>query len=55
MDQTLLSRRIMGEVRGEARTNAMEEAEVEQKERVSMISLTLREAYYHDFYVFVCL
>ena len=31
----------------------MEATEVEEKERVRTISLTLREAYYYDVYVFV--
>ena len=55
MDQIILSRRIMGEIRGEGRAKEMEEIEVEEKERVSTISMTLREAYYYDVNVFVCL
>ena len=55
MDQIILSRRIMGGVRGKAWEKAMEATMTEEKERVSTISLTLRESYYYDVYVFVCL
>ena len=55
MDQIILSIRIMGEVRGEAREKEMEAAKVEEKERVRTISMTLREAHYYDVYVYVFL
>ena len=53
MDQIILSRRIMGGVRGEAWEKEVEAVEVDEKKGVSTISLTLREAYYYDVYVFV--